>query len=63
MKHIEKQHFQHRILSIVLSLALLLTLVPSFTITAHASGDLPNANGATGSSDRPFIINEASDFG
>ncbi len=32
------------------------------TITAYASGDLPNANGASGTEAKPYIINEASDF-
>lgn len=51
-----------RAISILLTVCLLAGLLPAVTVTAHATGDLPDAHGETGSNDRPYIINEASDF-
>lgn len=46
----------------MLSVCLLTGLLPLSSVTAHAADNLPNANGANGSIDKPYIIDEAEDL-
>lgn len=56
----EKKMFKTGI-SLILSLAILMSLLPTIRLTASAVG-LPNAGGALGTEESPYIVDEVSDL-